>query len=562
MAYKFYREAKRPKRFDPRGIYEGMTKDQGRMVFAASSLDRVFQDGKTLLEPEYSYEVALSAARNEYEAFQVVVAAGETSIENVRIELPDLIHEDGKNRIGREVLSWRTVAYVPTVTPYYPVKYVGKWPDPLLNEKQTSVAGGSFQPFWVTVYVPKQTLAGDYGGRVRVYAGQELIKEIPLKLKVYDFTIPVESRLTTAFDFYGHETYKRYPRRDRETKGAYQARLEAINLEFLKTLLTYRMNPVLNVDPQLEEDLALVDRLRVLGLSSFSIGKRGGTLGNNWPMDDKGIRDLMPLYRTYGEILKLNRFLDFNYIYTWDEGAIGNPIVAKLSRMIHEAYPGLKNMVCYHGFWDPDRDPDWGKDIDIWCFQIDNFVERKMRRLQEKGLEIWMYISGPGGYQTPNLAMDFDSIDYRIIPWLCWKYDIKGFLYWCVNWWPNVDPFLSARNTRWEQNGNGLLFYPGENGPIASLRAEVFRDGMEDYEYFQELLARLKVLKRFRDQKASIDAFYEKSLEVLTVDERIAFSMDSYTRDGSVLKERRNLIARMINEFEHKIRPVIEKRGK
>ena len=37
-------------------------------------------------------------------------------------------------------------------------------------------------------------------------------------------------------------------------------------------------------------------------------------------------------------------------------------------------------------------------------------------------------------------------------------------------------------------NGEGMLFYPGEDagidGPIASIRLKNLRDGMEDYEYF------------------------------------------------------------------------------
>ena len=133
---------------------------------------------------------------------------------------------------------------------------------------------------------------------------------------------------------------------------------------------------------QSEEDLKKVDKLRWFGLNSFSIGTRGGTWNNNWPTDDKEIEQLVPLYRAYGEYLKIYKLLDFHYIYTWDEGEIGNPAVAKITNMIHRAYPKLKNLVCYHGFWDPYEDPDWGKDIDIWCFQIGNFNERKMNILR------------------------------------------------------------------------------------------------------------------------------------------------------------------------------------
>jgi hypothetical protein len=293
-----------------------------------------------------------------------------------------------------------------------------------------------------------------------------------------------------------------------------------------------------------------VDRYRVLGLNNFAIGKRGGTLGNNWPRSDEEIESLIYEYRTFGELLKLNKFLDYTYIYTWDEGDIGNPQVAKICSMIHRAYPGLKNMVCYHGFWDPQQHPGWGDDIDIWTFQIDNFDEAKLRKMQEMGKEMWFYISGPGGYDSPNLAMDFDTIDYRIIPWLAWKYDLKGFLYWCVNWWPNVDPFVSAKNTKWEQNGNGLLFYPGEDGPIASLRLEILRDGLEDYEYFQHLMERLKILKQ-RGLTPETKVYFDESIKILTMDNSIAESMMKFNKDNQSLLRRRKQIAEQIEKFKH-----------
>ena len=313
-------------------------------------------------------------------------------------------------------------------------------------------------------------------------------------------------------------------------------------------MLKYRMDPILNIDPSSQTELANIDRYLVYGLNNFAVGKRGGSFKNNWPIDNKSIEDLFSLYRTYGEDLKLNDMLQYAYIYLWDEGDMGNPQVAKIASMIHRAYPGLKNMVDYHGIWDTAKGSDWIKDIDIWTFQIDDFNEQKMRKLQAMGKEIWMYISGPSSTETPNLAIDFDSIDYRIIPWLCWKYDIKGFLYWSVNYWPYVDPFKNAGNTKWEQNGNGLLFYPGKDGPIESLRMETFRDGMEDYEYIQLLFEDLKILKRKHLDK-KYQAYFNESIKLLTMDDSIVASMSKFTRDGELLKARRDAIARQIEEF-------------
>lgn len=547
-AVKLVKSAKKPKRYDATSMIREIKGDSVK-VFAASSLDRIFRDGKTLSRPRFSYVVGLHSAQNEYESFQIVISGSKENLKSVWLDIPDLIDEKTGAKIEKKNITSRVVGYVPTKEPYYPVKYIGFWPDPLLPKGKADIDADTTQPFWVTVYVPADTPSGNYKGTVQVKAEDTTLKEIPVSMDVFGFVLPKESRLKTAFDFYGHETPKRYPQGERETEIAYRARISEINGKFTVEMLKYRMNPVLNIDPTSQEELGWVDRLLLYGLNNFSIGKRGGTLGNNWPSDDEGIEGLFDTYRTYGESLKLNRMLQYTYIYTWDEGNIGNPRVAKICSMIHRAYPGLKNMVCYHGFWVPEEHPDWGKDIDIWCFNIDNFDEAKMRKLQDMGMEIWMYISGPSGFGSPNLAIDFDSIDYRIVPWLCWKYDIKGFLYWCVNWWVLADPFKTAVNTKWEQNGNGLLFYPGENGPVASLRAEIFRDGMEDYEYIQLLMGKLREI-RTRGLEEKYKKIFDDSVDILKVDDSLAKSMFDFTKDGEVINARRFAIAQKIEELD------------
>jgi hypothetical protein len=526
----------------------------GIAIFTASSLDRIFQDGKTLLKPSFNKAASISLAKNQYESFQVVVQSQGRDINAVELRISDLVDASAGSKIDKENISWRVVGYVQTLTPYYTVKYIGLWPDPLLPAHNVDIKTNMTQPFWVTVYAPSETMAGDYEGNISVIADAKTIQIIPVSVHIYNFILPKTSHLKTAFDFYGENTKYRYPQGEMERSEAYDTRINNLNDKYIIAMLKYRMNPILNVDPTSPSELSNVDRYLTYGLNNFSIGKRGGTFDNNWPKDDGSIEDLFSLYRTYGEDLKLNDMLPYTYIYTWDEGEMGNPQVAKIASMIHRAYPGLKNMVCYHGIWDPADGADWIKDIDIWTFQIDNFDEQRMRKLQGMGKEIWMYISGPSGTDTPNLAMDFDSIDYRIIPWLCWKYNIKGFLYWCVNFWTMVDPFDNARNTKWAQNGNGLLFYPGKDGPIPSLRVELFRDGMEDYEYIQLLFKDLKILKRKKLDK-KYQKYFNESVKLLTMDDSIVGSMSKFTRDGELLNARRNAIAQKIEEFNTILSP-------
>ena len=523
---------------------------EGFVVFAASNLDRIFKDGKTLLKPNFTEGVSISLAKNEYESFQVVVQNGKYPLTGVAIEPGDLQCDQTGEKILKENITWNVVGYVPTQKPYYAVKYVGLWPDPLMPPQKTDVTPGEVQPFWITVYVPEETAAGVYNGHIRILSDRFESRELPVSVRVYDFSLAKETHLRTAFDFYDNLVGTRYPQGPRESAEAYKARKTELKDKFIIEMLKHRMNPVLNVNPSSDSDLAKVDRYRWFGLNNFSIGRRGGTFENNWPYDDEALEKLLSDYRTYGETLAINKMLDYHYIYAWDEGKVGNPQVTKVASMIHRAYPKLKNMVCYHGFWEPRKDPAWGKDIDIWCFQISSFNEEKMNALKKMGIEIWMYVSGPDDDGAPNLAIDFDSIDYRIIPWICWKYEIKGFLYWSVIWWPDVDPFVSAANTKWKQNGNGLLMYPGENGPILSLRMAIFRDGAEDYEY-------LSILKEYLDSfdKKGLSVThpdpYQKALKFLTVDQDIVHSTQSFTKAGEQLKAHRNALAEAIEELEH-----------
>jgi len=558
IARKIHRHIVMPKLVETQKIVSELniapTQD-GLMIFVASSLDRIFLNGKTLQKPSFSADAKISSAQNAYESFQIVVDSPHIDQPGVYLQTSDLINLKTKSKISQDNFSWRVVGYVPTTPPYYPVKFVGPWPDPLIPNKSYDVKAGTSQPFWLTVYVPPNTPAGNYTGTVMVKGLNFAPQAIPVSLHVYDFSLPKQSYLKTAFDFYGQLTKIRYPQGDEEPADTWQARVDDINDKFIITMLKHRMNPVLNIDPTSQNELSNVDRYMALGMNNFAIGKHGGTFNNNWPMDDPSIEKLLTTYQTYGEDLKLNNLLDYIYVYTWDEGYIGNPLVPKLASMVHRAYPGLKNMVSYRGIWDPDQIPDWGKDIDIWTFQIDFFDEKKIKKLQKMGMEIWMYISGPSGMSSPNLSIDFDSIDYRIIPWMCWKYDIRGFLYWCVNFWPNNDPFQNASNTQWGQNGNGLLFYPGPDGPWDSIRSENFRDGMQDYEYIQILLNKLRVLHA-KSLEGKYKPYFDQSIKLLTMDDSIVKSIWSFTKDGDYLKSRRDAIALEIEKINILLRAI------
>jgi len=506
---------------------------EGFKLVAIDSLYKVFKFKRRV--PTYK-EIHLYSARNEYEAFQVLLYEARKSFNNIEIVVEDLLNSSKDSKIASSFIKVREIGYVPTKKPYYRTLYVGLWPDPLFEKDRFSLVKGSSLALWVSIYVPPSTLPGEYKGSIKIISGN-YVRKLPITLYVWDFTLPKESHLKTAFDFYEHFLPKFYTRKKREDYQEWKRRLQKIREAFYLMMLEYRISPILNLDPLSRDFNTRLAKYLKQGLNAFGIGKFGGSFGNNWPRNKDSY--IISLYRRYAEVLRRNGTLNKAYVYSWDEGEIGNPRVKEIIELIHRADPKLKNMVCYHGFWDPDKYPEWGKDIDIWCFQIANYNEVLRKKLEKLGIEIWMYVSGPDSIY-PNFALDFPAISARIIPWLCWKYDIKGLLYWCVNFW-RVNPFKDAMNTHWQQNGNGLLLYPGREGPIASLRLELIRDGIEDYEY-------LYLLKELYQKvpKENIDKSMKKKIEKLLSLKGFINSLSDYNENPQVLYKKRKEIAEAI----------------
>lgn len=514
-------------------------------AYVVSSLERVFLDGYERDKTPFSREIKVMSARNEYESVQVVIKTGTVPLNALSFVVSDLVNVETGGKIEKKNIQIRTVGYVETKKPYYPVKYVGMWPDILVPVVINSLTPGVTQPVWVTFYVPFKVAAGMYRGNIQVMNEGVELQSIPVELGVYAFTLPQESHLKTAFDLSDEQIRLRYPRKNNESELTYQRRLSGITEQYIVSMLKHRINPVLNVDLLSSNGLSQIELYRKSGLNNFSVGKRGASFRNNWFNENEDIEALIPLYRQYGESLKNNGLLQLHYIYIWSEVVVGDSAVARIASMIHRADPDLKNMVNFSKDGNAKLDLEWGKDIDIWALYIDSLDEEKLRQLRQGGKEVWASVSGPTATGSPTLVIDCDAIDYRIIPWMCWKYDVKGFFYWCVNWWPIVDPFTSAMNTEWNQNGNGLLYYPVEAGLMDSLRLEIFRDGMEDYEY----LALLKDYIAELHSKGLAGEYQElvrNANEVLAIDGSLVASSSKFTKDGNMLLERRRKVAEMV----------------
>jgi len=141
--------------------------------------------------------VPLSLARNEYEAVQIV-AHPQKDISGVTVKATDLTGPNG-TKIDSSHIAIDEVAYVHVSVPSDAAGYAGNWPDPLPPLKTPiNLKAHQNQPFWITVYAPKNIPAGTYTGKV-LLSGNNWKREVPLQVTVWNFTLSDTPHVKSAF---------------------------------------------------------------------------------------------------------------------------------------------------------------------------------------------------------------------------------------------------------------------------------------------------------------------------------------------------------------------------
>jgi len=534
---------------------ESSYQSQECRIAIAGPLEKIFPEKKyCILDDDRKKEtVSLSAAQGEYESFQIVLIPGANDLHNVKVDIGDLHSKENDAMIPREQVAVFKVGYVETKKPYYNTARVGSWPDPLVPlEDGLTVKNDSVQPLWITVYIPYRSPAGIYSGTIAIQTSEKVSQKISLRVKVRDFSIPERSSLKTAFDLYEYLIRMRYPKRQEETESQWRLRIESVLEKHYLDMLKHRISPIHNVrNPELKGSQ---NRDYILDFEEFDKKAefylaRGQTcfgIAKEWPSGDTGTWSdvwygytsadaAVGVFRSYGRHLEEKGWLDISYAYIFDETFLR---VKEFTSLVHQGHQGIKNLVTMI----PE---DGYPDVDIWCVRINNFSRPIIGEFKAKGKEIWMYVAGTTR-PFPNLNLDVPALEHRIIPWMCWKYNVNGLLYWCVNFWHTTNPWEDPMTIR-EQNGVGSLYYPDprEESFIGSLRLEVLRDGLEDYEYLALLARRLKEVKEKGLAGSCPEAV--KEAEIITaVDKRIVESMAYYTRDNKAILEEREKMGDLI----------------
>jgi hypothetical protein len=118
---------------------------------------------------------------------------------------------------------------------------------------------------------------------------------------------------------------------------------------------------------------------------------------------------------------------------------------------------------------------------------IDIFLEHKVEGL-------WTYYCC-AQYKNgvANRFFNMPSSRNRVLGLQLYKYNLAGFLHWGYNHWYSarslkvINPYTNTDAYYSFPSGDAFLVYPGENGPIDSIRYEVFREALQDLRALQVL---------------------------------------------------------------------------
>ena len=474
-------------------------------------------------------KISVAGAGNEHVPFQVVITTPvpqgwrPKAPDGFFVSISDLTSANGKS-IPKKQINLFLEHYIQIYAISSPIGATGLWPDalaplkePFSMQAQYEVVGN--RPVWVDVFIPSGTPKGIYKGTITVTLFDKVIENLGVEVEVYGFTLPEETHLITYINISKGEIARFY------NKPVSSPDIDQLSLNYFEFLSSHRMETWFN-DPLVPELVMKNDIVE----AKFN-DQRYDYFLNKMKLK-RVILETVPHYLEanikaepfspeFNKIVKsylsaVESYFDKN---DWRDRLVFNsPIdepntmkayedTRRYAGLVHQAVPGIPFLSTESPVAD---NSDWGTlrgYVNNFCVHGNSLndpeVKQALREEQAKGGEATWYISCDQAYPQPNYFIDAPVLDPVMVSWITARYKMNGILYWAANFWnqtpdPWLDPvtFISGFKCSdgYVLNGEGSLIYPGDHtkrytgqpdviGPVSSIRFEMLREGIEDYEY-------------------------------------------------------------------------------
>lgn len=489
-------------------------------------------------------KIHVFGGRNEITAFQLIIQSDAGGAANVNVAISDL--KNGKAIIpgsatgpkdpfdyrGRsiELFTEHYLNMLKRSPPLWffsdsaaPSAYYTGWvPDCLIPfSAPTGKGGATFtiesnknQGVWVDIMIPKNAVAGTYTGNATITIAKKVFVKIPIVLTVYDFTLSDSTHIKNMFGI--------YPETLAERHGVANGSTAYYNLEakYYQMAHRHRFDLVRNV-----KNLSDMDKYQKRYLTGDMYTNANGYAG---PGENHGNTTFSIGYggglpAEYGKnVHSMTESGWWSGSDAWENWFVKNAPAVDRHKYLFPDEPEWKGPEGAKGTGSIDtikmqaewthRNPGTGKNIptlvtntvrpnlkgyvDFWSISSEEFTTKMSPEQMAGEKALGHRFSIYNGYRPGMGAVvsDADAVEFRVMPWVVWKYNLDQYFYWSTNFWTNLDIFNNPLTYEDRINGDGTFFYPGQDtlfpeenrnlaGPLSSIRMKNWRRGAQDYEY-------------------------------------------------------------------------------
>ncbi|MEC3905530.1 glycoside hydrolase domain-containing protein [Tamlana sp. 2201CG12-4] len=408
--------------------------------------------------------------------------------------------------------------------------------DPLVELSEVDVPAYRAQPIWLTIKVPKKTKPGTYIGKILLSTNEFGQVSYPLKLTVLNKEIPDPLNYKFHLDMWVNpsaiaEFYKVNHWSDKHWKfiEVYLKEYASRGGKNITTTITHEPwhkpwiggktrsqiaygyksmvswfkeeNGTWKFDYQIFDkyvDLAsktgIGGQINAFSMTPFHTGQKihyfdetdqqNKVLTLN--IEDKAYRKVWSAFlKSFSKHLKGKGIFERTYL-AFDEkpeeqmkiihDIIANATPEFLSKTVISGHPEVgehsNNFSISYMFF-PGQPLEKRAVVDV----LPTIQKRK-----EQGKTTTFYLCAEPAH--PNTLTYSPAIEGQMIPWLALKYHTDGYLRWAFNNWTKA-PFKTPVFIHTQ--GDDYQIYPGKNGPVSSIRWELLKEGIEDYELFRSM---------------------------------------------------------------------------
>jgi hypothetical protein len=371
------------------------------------------------------------------------------------------------------------------------------------------------QPLWVQVSAPYGTPSGNYSGSLLVVADGSSTP-VSISVTVAAVTLPQQNQvagsLLTAFNFSAQSYLNK-------VSSLYGVSPESAVPGLFSFLASYRISPTSwgfgnpsSASGYTSDKKWWRDRQTQMVAAAGEPGQFASmwipVSNNRWsPKTYVGGRNPFKPQAWCSYLRSVHGFWQSHgwlssFAFLWGMDEPGLPrfrVVAKQAKVTHSCFPGGHVIVTGmptakdRFLWNGGTD-----DVDAWVVLASRYYGKYTNpSLSRRGIsradqelrlinaarhhhkQIWTYTYDAASHSTPGFTATEPAADPRVlVDWAAFE-GITGLLYGeGMTTYSKPNPLVSNDKGK----GSFVLLYPGRNGPVASARLEVLREGIEDWE--------------------------------------------------------------------------------